>query len=290
MEIKEKHAYLIIAHNHFHTLEVLLRMLDDERNDIFLHIDKKAPKISEERLRSCVNHSRLIFTKRISVYWGHSSQVDCEMVLLKRCVREGQYAFVHLISGNDLPIQTQDTIHAFFDAHPNTQFLQVGNDEIHRYRLSRFHFGLKRHSKIREIAADFLNTRCRVDRLKKYHGMPLAKTANWFSITGECAAYIVSKKRFIRRLTRYTACADEMFLGTVIKNSPYWQQVYKKEESWDGHMRYIDRIHNEGTSPHTLTMADKDILLSSDMLWARKFDEDKDKQIIALIEKTYNAC
>lgn len=36
-----KHAYLIMAHNQFHILEVLLNLIDDERNDIFLHIDKK---------------------------------------------------------------------------------------------------------------------------------------------------------------------------------------------------------------------------------------------------------
>lgn len=37
-----KHAFLIIAHNEYPILEVLLSMLDDERNDIYLHIDKRA--------------------------------------------------------------------------------------------------------------------------------------------------------------------------------------------------------------------------------------------------------
>lgn len=36
-----KHAFLIIAHNEYPILEVLLSMLDDERNDIYLHIDKR---------------------------------------------------------------------------------------------------------------------------------------------------------------------------------------------------------------------------------------------------------
>ena len=31
-----KHAFLIIAHNEYPILEVLLSMLDDERNDIYL--------------------------------------------------------------------------------------------------------------------------------------------------------------------------------------------------------------------------------------------------------------
>ena len=31
-----KHAFLIIAHNEYPVLEVLLSMLDDERNDIYI--------------------------------------------------------------------------------------------------------------------------------------------------------------------------------------------------------------------------------------------------------------
>ena len=35
------HAYMIIAHNQFELLERLIAALDDERNDIYIHIDKK---------------------------------------------------------------------------------------------------------------------------------------------------------------------------------------------------------------------------------------------------------
>lgn len=35
-----KHAFLIIAHNELRILNILLNMLDDSRNDIYLHLDK----------------------------------------------------------------------------------------------------------------------------------------------------------------------------------------------------------------------------------------------------------
>ena len=38
----DRHAYLIMAHNHFGFLKELLGCLDDSRNDIYLHIDRKA--------------------------------------------------------------------------------------------------------------------------------------------------------------------------------------------------------------------------------------------------------
>ncbi len=37
-----KHAFLIMAHNNLEILQTLVSMLDDERNDIFLHIDLKS--------------------------------------------------------------------------------------------------------------------------------------------------------------------------------------------------------------------------------------------------------
>ena len=37
-----KHAYLIIAHTDFHQLLQLVKQLDDVRNDIYIHIDRKA--------------------------------------------------------------------------------------------------------------------------------------------------------------------------------------------------------------------------------------------------------
>ena len=40
-----KHAFLIIAHNELSILNILLTMLDDSRNDIYLHLNKKAVNI-----------------------------------------------------------------------------------------------------------------------------------------------------------------------------------------------------------------------------------------------------
>ncbi len=41
MEKTNKHAYLIMAHDNFEQLKILLDLIDDYRNDIYLHIDKK---------------------------------------------------------------------------------------------------------------------------------------------------------------------------------------------------------------------------------------------------------
>ena len=296
--VGDKHAFLIIAHGHFSILKKLLIMLDDPRNDIYLHIDKHVKQFDFEGLERLVKRAGLFFTPRIKVYWGHSSQVDCELLLLGECLKRGNYAFVHLISGVDLPIKIQDEIHAFFDAHPDTQFLQVGDASVAMKRLEQYHFFMSLrhiHMRIREIADVIVNAviglfhgTLHFNRLSKQKELVVVKTANWFSVTGECAEYIYSRRDFIRKLTRYTVCADEMFLGTVLYPSKYWEQVYVREQSWEGHMRYIDRIRCVGASPHTFTMDDRESIDSSKMLFARKFDENVDSEIIEYVFKKYN--
>lgn len=39
-----KHAYCILAHNNWEQLQLLLNCIDDDRNDIYLHIDVKQIK------------------------------------------------------------------------------------------------------------------------------------------------------------------------------------------------------------------------------------------------------
>lgn len=51
-----KHAYLIMAHAEPELLTVLLSMLDDSRNDIFLHVDKKSALLdcfTPPRIKTC---------------------------------------------------------------------------------------------------------------------------------------------------------------------------------------------------------------------------------------------
>lgn len=51
----KKHAYLLMVHNHEKQVEVLLSLLDNRNNDIYVHIDKKSKDITEDQLRKCIN-------------------------------------------------------------------------------------------------------------------------------------------------------------------------------------------------------------------------------------------
>ena len=84
MEVNNKHAYLIMAHLNFEQLAILLELLDDIRNDIFIHVDKKVKTFDKEKLKNSCKFSKVIFTKkRINIKWGGAQQIYTEMLLFE---------------------------------------------------------------------------------------------------------------------------------------------------------------------------------------------------------------
>jgi hypothetical protein len=124
-----KHAYLIIAHNEFDILEKLLMLLDDVRNDIYIHIDKKNKNFPFDEFLKITRYSPVYFVERLNVCWGDFSMVKCELLLLKAAVRK-EYQYYHLISGVDLPIKSNKEIHDFFDAHNGMEFVHYNPENM----------------------------------------------------------------------------------------------------------------------------------------------------------------
>lgn len=80
----KKHAYLIMAHHKIDMLEILINLIDDSRNDIYIHIDKKMCDVNLMRLASFVQKSEINFLKRHNVCWGGYSLIKAELKLYKK--------------------------------------------------------------------------------------------------------------------------------------------------------------------------------------------------------------
>mgnify|MGYP002245793519 CR=1 FL=1 len=118
-----KHAFLIIAHNEYPVLEVLLSMLDDELWH-YLHIDKRATELFQQIKKVKMQKAGFYLIENpIEVYWGDISQVQVEYLLFETALSHGSYAYYHLLSGTDLPIKSQDYIHAFFQQNAGKEFV-----------------------------------------------------------------------------------------------------------------------------------------------------------------------
>lgn len=70
MSSLSKHAYLIVAHKDDFCFRTLLRILDDPRNDIFIHMDKKNRSYDEVEIVNSIKNSTVYHVKRTKVTWG----------------------------------------------------------------------------------------------------------------------------------------------------------------------------------------------------------------------------
>ncbi len=115
-----RHAFLILAHDKFDILRILLGRLDDTRNDVFIHFDRKVGRIPELKTERA---GLFVLDRRIDVRWGGFSMVEAEEALFEAAVSRGPYGYYHLLSGVDLPIKSQDYIHGFFDRFQGKEFI-----------------------------------------------------------------------------------------------------------------------------------------------------------------------
>lgn len=282
-----RHAYMIICHTNFDQLGLLLEILDDRRNDIYLHIDKKAKGYSVDSIRAHVKKAGFTVIRPMSVSWGGDSQIKVEIRLLKEATKT-VHGYYHLISGMDLPLKTQDEIHRFFDAHEGVDFVAMEKENLHNinkdflYRVDYYYLFQnrikgKKDGRLADIQKKHLRRQNKrgVCRSKK-SGLDFVMGSNWFSITHRTAVYVLGAYQKYRRSFRYTICADEVFLQTLVAASPYTDSVE------DNNLRMIDWFRG---NPYTYREEDFESLMNapSDKMFARKFDERTDAKIIRKI-------
>lgn len=284
----QKHAYLIIAHNQFELLEILIKMLDDVRNDIFIHIDPKVKNFDFEKFKRLTQHSNILFTDRISITWGDFSQVQVEMILLKSAVqnedKNNPYSYIHLISGVDLPIKTNDEIHRFFVENKGKEFIHFSENKpspAFANRIKYYHIFRKKRNLFFKILSQIalrIQKLIGINRLKNSN-LIVQKGTNWFSITGDFAKYVVSKSNEIEKLFNYSYCCDEVFLQTIFVNSPFKNNLFMPNCN-NNQLACARLIDWERGNPYIFKTEDFDKIISSKAMFARKFSLKEDKEII----------
>lgn len=285
----KKHAYLIMAHTQFELLECLLKSLDHERNDIYVHIDKKAGSIDFSMYQKLLKKANLKFTERIDVCWGTFSQIQCEMILLKEAAKQ-EHAYYHLLSGMDLPIKSQQEIFDFFDAHQGLEFIDEDQQEISEASLSRIryyhHFFGKKGSERDYLGALEVKIQklMRVDRLKKAVKISYQKGRNWFSITHGMAQCILEKESWIMKTFQHSICGDELFVQTIARNSQYASRICNPHTMPQiPDTRLIDWDRGSHNNPYIFREKDWKELQTSSALFARKFDLQVDRRIVEIL-------
>ena len=220
---------------------------------------------------------------------GGNSQLRCELSLFKAALNGGDYHYIHLLSGQDLLIKPEYKIRKFFSCQ-HDEFISFYPIEETRYlvipRIKYYHlFPGGRNNilcRLLRSASYRLQKLLRVDRHKDYD-MPMG--SNWCSITSLCAKFLCENESHLLKYFDKTTCADELYKQYAIKNSSFYNKVYRDKSGRTSNLRHIDW---ERGNPYQWNEVDYNELIDSDCLFARKFS-DSTPELLKKIKDYTNA-
>lgn len=275
-----RHAFLIIAHDNFSVLDRLLSVLEHPDVDIYLHIDAKvrslpAIKYDNPRLHMIKN--------RIDTRWGDISQIETEYALLEAALKDGGYAYYHILSGVHFPLMPVGQILEFFEErrgqtifhglctaskYQETRKLRYFNILTRHFATGPFYFRWICQTVNR--AGLYIQSILKVDRHKD---LAFYKASNWASFTEEATLYLLEKKPFAMRIFKHSFCGDEFFAPTLLMDS----RLKDKINNYDKYLK----LEMGEASPRVFLDTDFNALVNSGYMFARKFNDDN----IGVVEK-----
>jgi hypothetical protein len=289
----KKHAYLIIANNNRYQLEQLLSLLDDERNDIYLQIDSKG-SLSVDKLT--LNKSSLFVLPPFPIYWGGFSFMHAQLNLFKMA-SEKRYHYYHLLSGSDLPLVGQDKIHAFLE-NSDVEYVKVQTDFSRaHWKAAYYHYFVE--SKLYKKCLSIRILSHLLIKLQIIFGIDRSKKSNktfhsgstWYSITHSFVEYIVAQQSWIEKTFHSTLAGDEVYIQTLLMESPFKSKIIYSSDGTTRDLRYIDWKRNNKNSPYTFKMSDYEALkeASKHSFFARKFNRTADQGLVdSIVDRIMN--
>lgn len=284
------HAVIVLAHQ---DMQQLMRLIDtlDQNYHFYVHLDKRINKKVCDRLFS-VQSNRVYFFRWRHVRWGGLQIITTQLRLVRIALQNGNYDYIHLASGQDLPIKNSEYINHFFEMNNGSQFMEYHlipvkkweNGTYDRFQYYRLNDWFDYNSKYGKKIIDFFtNIQIKIGFKRKIpNQFPcLYGGSNWMSLSKECWRYIISQnsrsRKFLRSL-RFTFGSDEVYFHTVVMNSHFSSSVVNNN---------LRLIKWKNGAVLTLTHHNIYEILISDAIFARKFNSYNSKKLLELLSN-YN--
>jgi len=274
-------AHLLLIHADPQQTRRLVNRLHHADADVYIHLDAKANMADFEDLAEIGNV--FFIRNRVSVFWGNYSMIEATLHGFEEILETGKpYSHINLLSGQDYPLKSATEIQKFLFANADKSYMrffaipQDWDEPVSR--LQKYNFGdfaIPGKHKLQVLANKFLPPRKLPAKLQMYG------RSQWFTITLAAARFSIDYLKAnpkIQRFFKLTWAADELIFQTILLNSPLRDSIV------NDHLRYI-RFKRGDSRPHTLTMADVEILTSSGKFYARKFDPKVDIAIMDALDK-----
>ena len=264
-----------MAHDNQRQLLFLLQHLDFKENDIYLHIDKKCKIMDINLLKSSVQSANIFIYSKFDVKWAGVSQTKCQVFMLSEAIKT-YHDYYHLISGKDLPIKSNAVIQNFFELHKGKEFVHFESDtSCEKENCKYYHLGESFFSRI------FLRVQKKIGINRIFYC-----GANWFSITHTLASDFCEHKNMMLNKIRMTKSSDEYIPQTFIKMVSKNEYIFYDNKSDPYNYNQIVRLidWNRG-NPYVWIKENFDEIINSDRMFARKFDDTIDNEIIRMISQ-----
>jgi hypothetical protein len=289
MTLKEntlkKHAYLITAYDNRCQLDQLLSLLNHERNDIYLQIDSMG-SLHIDHLT--LSKSMLVVLPPTPIYWAGFSFIQAELNLLQ-AASERHYHYYHLLSGSDLPLVNQETIHATLE-NSDLEYVDFAPEDYSHAHWKTAYYHLFVDSKsyrenlfVRIVSHLLIKLQIimGIDKAKKSQET-FHPGSTWFSITHNFVEYLLAHREWIEKTFHFALAGDEVFVQTLLMKSPYKSKINSGLDGTTQNLRYIDWKRRDKNSPYTFKISDYEELkeASNHALFARKFNRTADQGLV----------
>ena len=271
-------AYLILAHRNPRQLAVLVAALPST-SPVLIHFDRRADgNAYQQAVQLLEGRPQLRFVRRHDCRWGAFGIVQATVGLIDELLASGMaFDYASLISGSDYPIKSNREIASFLRRHWGQEFIESFSLlQPNRWSTHGGYFKAPEKALCRH-----LRFRSRVLRLPWRRRMPLGLQpyggSQWWTLSRQAIHYI---SEFCRRapeflsFSRHAFIPDEMVIQTILSNSRFAERV----RGDDLRLTIWDRP--SPPYPAVLTSADLELLLSSEKLYARKFDVQTDPRVL----------
>jgi hypothetical protein len=276
-------AYLIVAHKSPDQILRLIHSLRESSAFFVIHIDKRAGDDVFGPLRDyAATHPEVLLTKRNRCYWGGFGIAKAMIECVNTAVRtKRSFDYAILLSGQDYPIKNAKQIADFFEQNKGKEFME----SFSLVKPNRWteHGGY--YQAMARVKYWTFFVRSRVYQLRIARKFPFGWEphggSQWWSLSHESLSYIESFLRtnpsFVRYF-KYVFIPDESLFQSILSNSPFRDKIV------DNDLRYIDWERPNPQYPRTLETDDFERLRASPKLFARKFQPDRSKECLDLID------
>lgn len=301
-----RHAFCIMAFNDYEQLIKMLKILDSEKSDFYIHINALADMPDCNRIKEEVCKSKVYFTKRVPIVWGENGVLMAELVLLETAMQQEPYDYYHMLSGQDFPLKPLRELDTFLEenvynnpsgrALTNYMDVRIAPSREIRERLTHYNWLIRYwrypNKAVRGIIRGVNLISHVIQRIFGVNRLDMSTEkvgygSVWYSISYECTKYICENRTwFAQYFTKHSFAPDEGAIQTLIMNSELKNTIYEAgEATLRANLRYDDYTRGNGASPYIFRETDFEELKNNKNFFARKFSETVDDEIICKLHK-----